>query len=169
MAGGIAPGWSGGSGRTPSLMRRSSFKRSAEPAQCDAEAVDKTRRQEKHRLQDLAVCDKPDAGGLDQIRSSDSLWSVLHPRGSNAARSPKTLRCSDLTTIPCCRPQECCLVGRPAICGEQIGGSHMRIDLYTKIILTLIALLLAVFALKPILQPTAVMAQGNFAGIPILV
>ena len=45
----------------------------------------------------------------------------------------------------------------------------MRIDLYTKIILTLIALLLAVFALKPILQPTAVMAQGNFAGIPILV
>ena len=41
----------------------------------------------------------------------------------------------------------------------------MRIDLYTKIILTLIAVLLAVFALKPILQPTAVMAQGNFAGI----
>ena len=41
----------------------------------------------------------------------------------------------------------------------------MRIDLYTKTILTLIALLLAVFTLKPILQPQAAMAQGNYAGI----
>ena len=41
----------------------------------------------------------------------------------------------------------------------------MRIDLYTKTILTLIALLLAVFVMKPILQPQAVMAQGGFAGI----
>jgi len=40
----------------------------------------------------------------------------------------------------------------------------MRIDLYTKTILTIIALLLAVFALKPILQPQAAMADG-FAGI----
>ena len=41
----------------------------------------------------------------------------------------------------------------------------MRIDLYTKTILTLIVLLLAVLTLTPILQPQAVMAQGNFAGI----
>jgi len=41
----------------------------------------------------------------------------------------------------------------------------MRIDLYTKTILTLIALLLAVFVLKPILQPQAAMAEGSFAGI----
>ena len=41
----------------------------------------------------------------------------------------------------------------------------MRTNLYTKTILTLIALLLAVIALKPITQPQAVMAQGNFAGI----
>ena len=38
----------------------------------------------------------------------------------------------------------------------------MRIDLYTKTILTLIALLLAVVALKPLFQPQAVMAAGNF-------
>ena len=38
----------------------------------------------------------------------------------------------------------------------------MRIDLYTKTILTIIALLLAVFTLKPILQPQAVMADGNY-------
>jgi hypothetical protein len=53
----------------------------------------------------------------------------------------------------------------PAKCGEQIGGAHMRIDLYTKTILTLIALLLAVFTLKPILQPQGAMAQGSYAGI----
>jgi hypothetical protein len=53
----------------------------------------------------------------------------------------------------------------PAICGEQIGGAYMRIDLYTKTILTLIAMFLAVFALKPILQPQAVMAQGPYAAI----
>jgi uncharacterized membrane protein len=41
----------------------------------------------------------------------------------------------------------------------------MRIDHYTKTILTLLALLLAVFSLKPILQPQPVMAQGAFAGI----
>ena len=41
----------------------------------------------------------------------------------------------------------------------------MRIDLYTKIILTLVALLLAVSVLRPILQPQAAMAQGNFAGV----
>ena len=37
----------------------------------------------------------------------------------------------------------------------------MRIDLYTKTILTLIVLLLAVVALKPIIQPASVMAQGG--------
>jgi hypothetical protein len=41
----------------------------------------------------------------------------------------------------------------------------MRIDLYTKMILTLIALLLAVVVLKPMLQPQAAMAEGAFAGI----
>jgi hypothetical protein len=41
----------------------------------------------------------------------------------------------------------------------------MRIDLYTKTILTLIALFLAVVAIKPFLQPQAVMAQGGYAGI----
>ena len=40
----------------------------------------------------------------------------------------------------------------------------MRIDLYTKTILTIIALLLAAFVLKPILQPQPAMAEG-FAGI----
>jgi hypothetical protein len=40
----------------------------------------------------------------------------------------------------------------------------MRIDLYTKTILTVIAILLAVFVLKPILQPQGVMAQ-SYAGI----
>jgi hypothetical protein len=48
---------------------------------------------------------------------------------------------------------------------RKLGGAHMRTNLYTKTILTLIALLLAVIALKPITQPQAVMAQGNFAGI----
>jgi hypothetical protein len=41
----------------------------------------------------------------------------------------------------------------------------MRIDLYTKMILTLIALLLAVIALHPIFQPQSAMAQGNYNGI----
>lgn len=41
----------------------------------------------------------------------------------------------------------------------------MRIDVYTKTILTLIALLLAVIALKPILQPQAAMAEGSFPGL----
>jgi hypothetical protein len=41
----------------------------------------------------------------------------------------------------------------------------MRIDLYTKTILTIIALLLAVFTLKPILQPQTALAQGGYAGV----
>ena len=41
----------------------------------------------------------------------------------------------------------------------------MRIDLYTKTIITLIALLLAVIALRPIFQPQAAMAEGSYAGI----
>jgi hypothetical protein len=41
----------------------------------------------------------------------------------------------------------------------------MRIDLFTRVILTIIALLLAVIALRPILQPQAVMAQGSFSGV----
>ena len=42
----------------------------------------------------------------------------------------------------------------------------MRIDLYTKTILTIIALLLAVIVLKPIFQPQATMADDrDFARI----
>jgi hypothetical protein len=41
----------------------------------------------------------------------------------------------------------------------------VRIDLYTKTIITLIALLLAVIAFKPIFQPQAAMAEGSYAGI----
>lgn len=41
----------------------------------------------------------------------------------------------------------------------------MRIELYTKTILTVIALLLAVIALRPIIQPQPVMAQGNLTGV----
>ena len=41
----------------------------------------------------------------------------------------------------------------------------MRIDLYTKTILTLIALLLAVSVLTPILQPQSAMADGPYSGV----
>ena len=41
----------------------------------------------------------------------------------------------------------------------------MRIDLYTKTILTFIGLLLAVIALKPIIQPTPALAQANMSGV----
>jgi hypothetical protein len=41
----------------------------------------------------------------------------------------------------------------------------MRIDLYAKTILTLVALLLAVNVLRPILQPQAAMADGHFSSI----
>jgi hypothetical protein len=41
----------------------------------------------------------------------------------------------------------------------------MRIDLYTKTILTLIALLLSVFALKPVFQPQTAAAAGSFSGV----
>ena len=41
----------------------------------------------------------------------------------------------------------------------------MRVDYYTKTILTIIALLLAVFTLKPLLQPQAARADGTYAGI----
>jgi hypothetical protein len=41
----------------------------------------------------------------------------------------------------------------------------MRIDLYTKTILTVIALLLAAMVLKPMFNPKPVMAQGSFSGI----
>jgi len=46
---------------------------------------------------------------------------------------------------------------------QQIWRLHMRIDRYTKIILTLVALLLAVSVLRPILQPQAAMADGPTA------
>jgi hypothetical protein len=48
---------------------------------------------------------------------------------------------------------------------KQLGGVHMRIDLYTKTIVTLIALFLAVLVFKPMFQPQAALAEGNFAGI----
>jgi hypothetical protein len=41
----------------------------------------------------------------------------------------------------------------------------MRADICTKTILTVIALFLAVFALKPMIQPQAVLAEGAYAGI----
>ena len=41
----------------------------------------------------------------------------------------------------------------------------MRIDLYTKTILTLILLVLVAIALKPIFQPPAAQAAGNFGSI----
>jgi hypothetical protein len=55
-------------------------------------------------------------------------------------------------------------IGRSAVRGNQ-ETLTMRIDLYTKTILTIIALLLAVFTLKPILQPQVALAQGSYAGI----
>ena len=41
----------------------------------------------------------------------------------------------------------------------------MRIDVYTKVIFTVIALLLAVIVLQPMFQPQAALAQGKYAGI----
>jgi len=41
----------------------------------------------------------------------------------------------------------------------------MRIGLYTKTILTLVTLLLAVSVLKPILQPQAAMADGPYRSV----
>ncbi|HXA75550.1 MAG TPA: hypothetical protein VNV41_00305 [Candidatus Acidoferrales bacterium] len=41
----------------------------------------------------------------------------------------------------------------------------MRIDLYTKTILTLIVLLLTVIVVKPMLQPQAAMAEGKYAAV----
>jgi hypothetical protein len=43
----------------------------------------------------------------------------------------------------------------------------MRIDLYTKTILTLVVLLLAVIAFKPIFQPLPVAAQSSLSGVQI--
>ena len=43
----------------------------------------------------------------------------------------------------------------------------MRIDLYTKTILTLIMLLLAVIAIHPLVHPTTAEAQGAFTGVQI--
>jgi hypothetical protein len=48
---------------------------------------------------------------------------------------------------------------------KRIGVAHMRIDLYTKSVLTIIALLLAVIVMKPILQPQSALADGGFASI----
>jgi hypothetical protein len=47
----------------------------------------------------------------------------------------------------------------------RLGDTHMRIDFYTKTIVTVIALLLAVMVLKPIVQPQTAIADGGFAGI----
>ncbi len=41
----------------------------------------------------------------------------------------------------------------------------MRIDLYTKVVLTVIAGLLGVIALRPYVGPEVVQAQGAFAGV----
>jgi hypothetical protein len=45
----------------------------------------------------------------------------------------------------------------------------MRIDLYTKTILTLIALTLAIIAVKPVINPeTKAQAQGTLAGYQVI-
>ena len=44
----------------------------------------------------------------------------------------------------------------------------MRIDTYTKTILTLIALLLAIVVLRPVFEPPTASAQSAFAGIQFL-
>lgn len=41
--------------------------------------------------------------------------------------------------------------------------------MYTKIMLTVIALLLAAIALTPFVQPQPAMAQGNFSGVQMVV
>ena len=41
----------------------------------------------------------------------------------------------------------------------------MRTDLYMKTILTIIAMLLAVIALKPLLQPQPALADGHYDGV----
>jgi hypothetical protein len=43
----------------------------------------------------------------------------------------------------------------------------MRIDLYTKTILTLIVLLLGVIAFKPVIQPKSVAAEGSLNGVQL--
>jgi len=43
----------------------------------------------------------------------------------------------------------------------------MRIDVYTKTILTLIALLLGAVAFRPIVQPTPALAQANLSAFQI--
>jgi hypothetical protein len=59
-------------------------------------------------------------------------------------------------------------VGRPAICGR-LGGANVRTDLYTKTIITLIALLLAVIAMKPNLSAPGRYGAGRLRRHPILV
>ncbi len=45
----------------------------------------------------------------------------------------------------------------------------MRIDTYTKAVLTVIALLLAVIVFKPLIRPdTTATAQGSFAGVQMI-
>jgi hypothetical protein len=44
----------------------------------------------------------------------------------------------------------------------------MRIDLYTRTILTLIMLLLAIIAVKPLFQPVPVLAQPALNGVQLM-
>jgi hypothetical protein len=97
-------------------------------------------------------------------RLSDARRALSHLE-VQTAKSPKALEYMTSQRLGAVGLKNAAFWSVPAIRGEQIGGAHMRIDLYTKTILTLIAVLLAVFTLKPILQPQAVMAQGAFAGI----
>lgn len=41
----------------------------------------------------------------------------------------------------------------------------MRLDVYTKVVLTVIALALLLIACKPLAQPVGVAAEGPFAGV----
>jgi hypothetical protein len=41
----------------------------------------------------------------------------------------------------------------------------MKTDTYTKIVLTVIAIMLAAIAFKPLISPEMISAQGSFAGV----
>lgn len=48
---------------------------------------------------------------------------------------------------------------------RRLGGSRLRFDLYTKTILTIIAVLLAISELRSIVQPVQAIAQDSFNGL----
>ena len=99
-------------------------------------------------------------------RPNSVAWlpAVAFPSGRPKLLRPREQWNIDFTTLRSGRPQECSFLECPAIRGKQ-NGAYMRIDLYTKTILTLIVLLLTVIVMKPVLQPQTALADGAFAGI----